>query len=62
MNNQRPLAKSKQTSNNHQFHAFFPSSMNNNKENLFKDIFYMDPLLIENLTQEELRTHLILSE
>lgn len=36
--------------------------LKNEKEKISSDVFYMNPLLIENLSKDELRTHAIFYE
>lgn len=55
-NNLKSAFKPKQISNPT---GLKPGNLYNDKENLSNEVFYMNPLLIENLSQEELRTHAI---
>ena len=55
-NNLKSSFKLKQTSNPT---VLKPGNLFNDKENHSNEVFYMNPLLIENLSQEELRTHAI---
>jgi len=64
MNNQKLACKPpKQISQSNISNKNFSSTnLKSDKENITSDVFYMNPLLIENLNQEELRMHAILNE
>ena len=66
MNFQKSANKSKPTTTHSNFTNKplynFPSTLTNEKENMSSDVFYINPLLIENLNQEEMRMHAILYE
>jgi len=59
-NNLKSAFKPKQISNPTGFNQAKPTNFYTmDKENMSSEVFYMNPLLIENLSQDELRMHAI---